>query len=171
MNELTEKILQALGLGLVGVIATIFLIINHRLKKRFVQERVKPEEPVKSIDLIGRWSGDGWAYTLKGRLNRDQALFEGQFEWTFQEFPSNYEHPQWAKKRLGLTGIEFVRGALTEDKISVSGYRADDPHKLGLLLGDYSIEIDEKAQSFKGTSINLSDKKIGSLTGIASVQR
>ena len=171
MSEFTRKILEALGLGLAGLIATVFVIINQRLKRRFDRGDDVKKKPIQSIDLVGHWAGDGWRYSLKVHLYHSQAMFEGQIEWTLQGFPQDYDHQRWVKKRLGRSGIEFVRGPMTNEKLTLSGYRLDDPHETGLLLADYSIDLNEKAQSFEGTSVNHSDKKTGILTGFASVQR
>jgi hypothetical protein len=144
MNELTEKILGAVGLGLAGLIATLFLAFNERFKKwlqnlldkplgrslnsgssgsgqqgsgqqgsgqqeQAAQERGQ-QGPIQSIHLMGHWTGDRWSFSLNGHLHRTQASFEGQFEWTLQGFPEDYEYPRWAKNRVGKSGTEFVRG-------------------------------------------------------------
>jgi hypothetical protein len=177
MNELTERIIGALGLGIAGLIASLFLVFNEGFKNwlkgvfGLTGTETESPKPIQSIVLIGYWSGDGWRYSLKGQLHRDQGVLEGQFQWTLQDFPEDYPHPRWATNRLQRSGTEYVRGVLTAGKLTVAGYNAHDPYDLGLLLADYSVEIDERAQSFTGTSVNHSDKKTGTLTGTVSVQR
>jgi hypothetical protein len=171
MHDLTEKIIGALALGVAGVIGTIFLIVNHYLKTRFIKDNVKEDSPIQSIGLIGNWHGQGLTYALKGHLHRSQAVFEGQFEWTFQEFATDYEHARWAKKKIGRSGIEMVRGVLTGKTLKLCGYKLIDQDELGLILSDYLLEIDEPASSFAGTGTTQTTKEIGKLTGNVAVQR
>lgn len=151
MNELSEKWLFA--------IATIVVLpfILFLLKKRF--ESLPAKGPIRSIDLRGRWSGDGWAYDLVGRLQVTSEV-QGQFQWTLLENPDG--------RGLGKTSTEFVKGFIKGKELTVSSHKVDNV-KLATLT-DYSIQIDEDAGTFQGTTIDR-EKNTGTVQGSVTVAR
>ncbi len=53
----------------------------------------------------------------------------------------------WAKL-VGKSGVEFVKGFLEQQRLSLTGYRVDDVKLLA--PGDYVVEFEGKSQDKQG---------------------
>ena len=131
---------------------------------------IKPP-PIKALEFTGRWVGtsgsvyDGKVFDLHAHLHLVNTQWEGQIEYTLKESPPG---TPWAK-RVGKSGVEFVKGFLVQQRLFLTGYRVDNPRLLE--PSDYVIELDERHEEFEGISPDGQGPPAGSLSGSLKVLR
>lgn len=104
----------------------------------------------------GTWQGawisqSGFLYVAKMRIQTvSDGKFEGQIDWTLRKSPRPEE-----QTKLGMTGIEFVRGAYdpVSRVLSFEGYAKTDPDLI-LGLDKYRLLLAENGKALGGLTWN-----------------
>ena len=101
----------------------------------------------------GSWSSPSGAYLdVVFNLNDDgTGRVSGQFDWTLRRT----RRPEKMSK-IGMSAIEYVNGTFdpVSRKLSLQGYRKDDPNGVLVMLDQYRLTLSPDERSMSGSAKN-----------------
>ncbi len=108
--------------------------------------------PVVAQDINGKWSciwvdlDRGWEFECQMSLKVDKTgQASGQIHWTMTRSPKPKD-----KSRIGLSGIEFIRGTMKKPgSLSFDGYAEDDPKDV-IGLDKYRLQVSRNGRWLYG---------------------
>ena len=126
------------------------------------------KDTVTSARLHGSWSGqwsspDGFIYLAELHLeSAGNGTVKGQINWILNRSPRTEE-----QSKLGLTGIEFVKGTYNPANkvLSIDGYSKTDPNSI-LGLDKYRLILAVNGAAIGGVTWNH-----GSWRGLLGLRR
>jgi hypothetical protein len=148
------------------IIAIILLFISTVTSTAFAQEQVLPDSTIAALNDVwsGKWTDQiGYLYIAEMHLAvSNDGTVEGEIKWLLKQSPRDYE-----QAKLGLTGIEFVRGKYNAANrvLSFAGYKKNDPDTI-LGLDQYKLFLAENEMFIGGITYDN-----GTWGGLFSVSR
>jgi hypothetical protein len=100
----------------------------------------------------GQWtSPEGYIFNFVMDIDQhaDNSI-EGFINWQFVAAPENN---LYYEDKKGKEAVEYIRGTISGNQVSVQGYESDDPYLI-ISLDKYQLTFDEGFSSFKGITRN-----------------